>query len=354
MRSVGRRTELAGQIAPFAGATALAFALAPIGTQVQWGKYAAALTLAAAILALAFIVPWRALPAAFGLVVPLLFLASAAMLRDAAGGAAAGIGALPLLPVFWVALHGRRAHLVVAIAAAAAYYALPVLLIGGPTYPSSGLRGAAMFSVIAAVIGVTAQRLVRSVRAQARESERRRHELELAAQDRERLVAELERMTLTDPLTGLGNRRAWLTWLAAALASSGGSGDRLAVAVLDLDKFKRFNDGRGHAAGDALLVSAAAAWTAELRPGDRLARIGGEEFAVVLAGCDAAGAVAAIERLRRATPLGQTASAGVAVWNRSETAESLVARADRALYAAKGAGRDRSILADDEQLALAG
>lgn len=140
----------------------------------------------------------------------------------------------------------------------------------------------------------------------------------------------------SDPLTGLPNRRSWESELARAIAADGA----LSVAVLDLDRFKEFNDGHGHPAGDRLLRGCAAAWRSQLRAGDLLARIGGEEFAVALRGCDGALAVEILDRLRAVVPDEQTCSVGLAMRQPGESAESLVGRADRALYEAKHDGRD--------------
>jgi diguanylate cyclase (GGDEF)-like protein len=151
-------------------------------------------------------------------------------------------------------------------------------------------------------------------------------------------------LALTDTLTGLGNRRAWDEWIARALQDAAtGAEPRIAIALLDIDHFKAFNDARGHQDGDRLLKEAGAAWRAHLRPGDRLARYGGEEFAVLLPGCDEPCAAIVIERLRASMPAGQTCSAGIAQWDGEEDAAALVARADAALYAAKQAGRDRAL-----------
>ncbi len=159
------------------------------------------------------------------------------------------------------------------------------------------------------------------------------------------LVDGLRSTARTDPLTGLPNRRVWEDDLKREIARAKRHGGSLCLVMLDLDRFKAFNDAKGHPAGDRLLVDTAAAWRPIMRETDTLARYGGEEFAVLLPHSDHAGACAAVERLLGAVPFGQTASAGIAVWDGAESAEALLARADAALYAAKGAGRARAVTA---------
>jgi diguanylate cyclase (GGDEF)-like protein len=159
------------------------------------------------------------------------------------------------------------------------------------------------------------------------------------------LLAQLNATARTDPLTGLANRRVWDEDLARELARARRHGGQLCLVMLDLDRFKAYNDRHGHPAGDHLLKSTAAAWRDTLRPTDTLARYGGEEFALLLPHTSAEDAEIAVGRLLRLVPLGQTASAGIAAWDGDEAAEALVARADAALYAAKGAGRARATLA---------
>jgi diguanylate cyclase (GGDEF)-like protein len=144
-----------------------------------------------------------------------------------------------------------------------------------------------------------------------------------------------------DPLTGVLNRRALDDELHLALLNARRDGDVVSVAVLGLDHFDAYNDTHGHTAGDALLKGACAAWSETLRSRDALARFGGEEFVVVLPSCVAADAQALLDRLRRTTPNGQTCSAGVATWDRSEAAGDLLGRAAQALSHAQDRGRDR-------------
>jgi diguanylate cyclase (GGDEF)-like protein len=148
-------------------------------------------------------------------------------------------------------------------------------------------------------------------------------------------------LAASDPLTGLPNRRRWDEEAARMVARAERTGESLTIALIDLDRFKAYNDAHGHQAGDRLLKTAAAAWREQLRAGDLLARWGGEEFAVALPGATAEQAVPVLERLRAATPDGQTASAGAGSHTPGASLAELVERADKALYAAKAAGRDR-------------
>ena len=144
-----------------------------------------------------------------------------------------------------------------------------------------------------------------------------------------------------DGLTGIPNRRTWDSELPVAMDRARRDGVPLSVAILDLDHFKHFNDRYGHQAGDRLLKTATSAWSQLLRSTDLLCRYGGEEFSVLLPDATLEQATEVLERLRRITPQGQTFSAGLAGWDGQEASDRLVARADRALYAAKSGGRDR-------------
>ncbi|MHB8241517.1 MAG: sensor domain-containing diguanylate cyclase [Solirubrobacteraceae bacterium] len=158
-----------------------------------------------------------------------------------------------------------------------------------------------------------------------------------AAIDRADTLSHLSDMASTDPLTGLPNRRAWDARVNQVLSS----GSQFTIAMLDFDHFKEFNDTYGHPAGDRLLKETAAMWREQLRTGDLLARLGGEEFGLLLFECDTGHAVEVIERLRKLIYRNRTCSAGFAERRPGESAEAVIARADQALYEAKSSGRDR-------------
>jgi diguanylate cyclase (GGDEF)-like protein len=162
------------------------------------------------------------------------------------------------------------------------------------------------------------------------------------------VMAALDQMAREDGLTGITNRRGLDEALTIELARARRTGLELTAVMLDLDHFKRYNDRRGHGAGDTLLRNSAQSWRRQLRPTDLLARYGGEEFTLVLPSCDAEAACQLIERLRPLIPDRQTFSAGVATWDQHESAEQLLARADRALLVAKKQGRNRTIVSGRE------
>ena len=165
------------------------------------------------------------------------------------------------------------------------------------------------------------------------------------------------RLAMTDPLTGLFNRRYALPHLARVAENAASCGHPFAVMVLDLDRFKRINDTYGHAAGDRVLCEVAARLRANVRSVDLIARIGGEEFLVVMPDTDLKPARIAAERLRRVTsdspialgegndPIVVTTSIGVSICGRdgdgSAPVEAMMARADQALLGAKSTGRNQ-------------
>ncbi|UDF30434.1 UNVERIFIED_ORG: GGDEF domain-containing protein [Roseateles sp. XES5] len=158
----------------------------------------------------------------------------------------------------------------------------------------------------------------------------------------------------TDPLTGLLSRRAAMERLDAEMQAAFREGAALSLVLIDLDHFKTINDRYGHARGDAVLRHFAAAGRQQLRGGDIFARIGGEEFMMLMPGAGMPEAVATAERLRshiageeNRAGLGcaYTMSAGVAQFCGTPAAD-FFERADRALYASKRSGRNRIERAD--------
>jgi len=147
-----------------------------------------------------------------------------------------------------------------------------------------------------------------------------------------------------DELTQAANRRRFDERLLVEQSRAERSGSDLSVCVIDLDHFKAYNDAHGHPAGDDLLRRVAAAWTGVLRPDSLLARLGGEEFGLILPTASSQDAEVVVERLRSVTPPEVTFSAGIATWDFVEPVSAAVERADVALYRAKAAGRDRFVL----------
>ena len=170
-------------------------------------------------------------------------------------------------------------------------------------------------------------------------------------------ITELDRLARTDGLTGLSNRRCLGERVDMELARASRQRAPLALIMLDVDHFKKYNDSYGHVAGDGCLqLVAGAIGTATRRPGDLVARYGGEEFAVLLPNTDSDGAMAVARRIcaavvalqegHRASEFGiVTISAGVYACMPDATvdAAALFARADQSLYAAKLAGRNQAV-----------
>lgn len=168
------------------------------------------------------------------------------------------------------------------------------------------------------------------------------------------LQGELERQAFTDLLTGLPNRRALAERFATESARAQRRSEPLSLAMFDLDHFKRVNDTHGHAGGDAVLRGVGEVCARSFRGADMAARVGGEEFAVLLPDVDLQRAGTVLQRfndLLAATPamvgdqaVAVTATAGVAQHQPGEDLNALMARADAAMYAGKQAGRNRVVL----------
>lgn len=179
--------------------------------------------------------------------------------------------------------------------------------------------------------------------------------LEVLAEDNLRLRSQLEhthKMSMTDELTCLPNRRAYLRRLEDELSRLKREYHSLTVALIDLDHFKKVNDTFGHAAGDEVLRTFCQKVLPAFRHHDMFARYGGEEFAVVLPNTDQEGAKHALNKVKEFThgitinylgiviPL-NTFSAGVTMYHTGDTAKNILSRADNALYRAKKLGRNR-------------
>jgi diguanylate cyclase (GGDEF)-like protein len=195
------------------------------------------------------------------------------------------------------------------------------------------------------------------LRLEARVTERT-HELEKASAEKERLIAalrerslKLERESQEDPLTGLANRRHFAQRLAAEMEVALAVGHPLSIAVGDLDHFKVINDRLGHAVGDQVLNEVAKLMRGECRPSDLVARIGGEEFALILPGLSQEQGLEFCERLRACVErhnwrhlqpdLNVTLSIGLTQWDGSAEVPELLQAADIQLYRAKRAGRNQ-------------
>ncbi|MGH7605837.1 MAG: diguanylate cyclase, partial [Gemmatimonadales bacterium] len=163
---------------------------------------------------------------------------------------------------------------------------------------------------------------------------------------------ELEKLSLTDSLTGLYNRRHLMGTLASEVQRSRRLRRSFSVLLADVDRFKQYNDTHGHLAGDAALVKIAEVFRKTTRQVDCVARYGGEEFVVMLLEANLATAVLVAERIRARVAeqdLGAgklTVSVGVAEYpDGGDTPEELIATADAAMYRAKGAGRNQVVVA---------
>lgn len=165
------------------------------------------------------------------------------------------------------------------------------------------------------------------------------------------LSEELGRAAATDSLTGIPNRAFFLSTISSAMARTDRSQRPTMVALMDIDHFKRVNDTYGHMVGDEVLRRVAGQLQTSLRQGDVCARLGGEEFVAIFEGIEESEAALVCERLRNAIAgykgrrPSVTVSIGLARWNRGETIEVVLTRADRALYEAKNNGRDQIRLA---------
>jgi diguanylate cyclase (GGDEF)-like protein len=293
------------------------------GFEIRVALQAAILT---AVTALAIVfVPWHRLPDSIRATPPLAFLVVAFLTRESTTGAESVYAQLVLLPVVWLAVYGSPKELVGGLLGVAVALITPMLIPGGE---QADWRRTFVLIGTAAVLGFAIQIFFTQLRAH---------------------TGRLSEMGLTDHLTGVANRRAWDDDLERAIGESKRTRRPLSIAVLNVDHFKAFNDEHGHLAGDRFLKEVAALWRSQLRHSDVLARIGGDEYAVVFRTCTVQSALRVVIRFCHDLPSDLTCSAGVAQWDGHEAPFELMARADAALYRAKDMGRGRPVVAEPGQ-----
>jgi diguanylate cyclase (GGDEF)-like protein len=239
------------------------------------------------------------------------------------------------LPVFWTTFFfGRRGAATILVCVAVGHAITLLALPATDSYPGRWL------DVMVSVTGVALVVLVLE----------RRNEL---------LMSRLADEARTDPLTGLLNRRGFDEHASRELAHLGRDGHSIALIIFDIDHFKHINDQWGHMVGDRVLAHMARLLCSESRVIDVAARLGGEEFAVLMPGGHQAGATAFAERVRRALVAADCSdvpevrvSAGITVAVDPLDVQTMLERADQALYAAKRGGRDRTVAFEDPGLSL--
>lgn len=314
--------------------TAVCFAASLITAEDRdWLLFLAGWALALACVGLAWLRPSLWLLAPFGA------LAGAVLVRAGTDGLDAGMGPILLIPVLAVAVYGSRRALVAVFICVVGAVVFAHLAASDDPAMNPIWRQDLVLAVMATVLGVVIQDLVT----------RMREERNLA-EERGRIIEEL---ALTDPLTGIDNRRGWERMIQRSVGQARRHSQPLSLAMLDLDRFKQYNDAHGHQAGDDFLRKVALDWEERTRIEDHIARYGGEEFVITLPNTGLEGAKVIVERLRKGLPMPSegtdvpiTCSAGIAEWDGSETVRELVSRADRALYLAKEGGRDQTIAVD--------
>jgi diguanylate cyclase (GGDEF)-like protein len=240
------------------------------------------------------------------------------------GGAAGGDEMYYLWVVLVAAYYMGRAGTAAQVALIAAAYTVTLVAIDpGPIGPSRWLTTVGLAIGTAVVVRLLSERA-------------------------ERLLAELRLAAATDPLTGLQNRRAFEERVAQELGRARRTGEAFGLVLADVDDFKQLNDRHGHAAGDEALIELGRLLRAEMRAVDAVARIGGDEFAILLPSTDAAGAADAAERIGQLVgaraPI--TVSAGSAAYGPDgRTIDDLMRAADARLYASKRGGEPRGAAA---------
>jgi diguanylate cyclase (GGDEF)-like protein len=239
------------------------------------------------------------------------------------------------LPVLWTTIFFGLGGAVAIVACVAVGEAIALLLLpAGSAYPGRWVDvmvSTTAIAIVAHVLEFRSELLLERLRGEAR----------------------------TDPLTGLLNRRGFNEHASRELAHAGRDGRPIGLALFDIDHFKLINDEHGHVVGDRVLVHIARVLSDESRGIDVAARLGGEEFAVLMPGSDVAGADAFAERVRRALTTSAPSdlpevrvSAGITATAAPLELESMLDRVDRALYRAKRGGRNRTVAFDAHMVSM--
>src|SRR5947207_3525846 len=190
------RSGLLRRAAPFVGAMWLALVIYPLPPHGGDSRaLLPAVVVNVLILVAVLIVPWSRLGPMAAVLPPLAYLLVVALLRDADGGGASAYGALLILPIFWLALYGSPQQLAVGFAGLAAVFVVPILLVGGPDYPSGEWTRAMVWLCVAPIIGFTVQSLVREQRNRAEENQRRADELQVSQEETRKLVVSMAAVT---------------------------------------------------------------------------------------------------------------------------------------------------------------
>jgi len=310
-------------------------------------------------------------------VLAVLFLMTLALLVSSREGSVLGMRVGPIVLVPLVAYAAARFDLRVAatVVAATSLLIAGLLTSGNQLFgalpPREAVIQAQEYIFIMSVVALGLFALISQLRAKQRELDAAVQELNTLNRNLEALVRErtdelsklngqLARLALTDPLTGLFNRRAFFDSARRELESARRHNRRLALMIFDLDHFKSINDRFGHRAGDAVLQRTVETFNRVIRAGDTFARYGGEEFVLLAPETGLQGATELANRMLAAlradkipvdgSEVQVTASAGITlVDDRDQDLESALKRADEALYAAKAQGRDRALTVTREE-----
>jgi diguanylate cyclase (GGDEF)-like protein len=294
--------------------------------------------LAMALAPIIWHLPWHRWPRRASLVLPLVALPLISVHNVAGGSDPYRWGLFYVVVSAWVGLAQPRGTFYLISPLLAISYALPLVVFNHPLWAlSSSLYAVPVCGLVAESVAWAISRASQAQQA-LRESETR-----------------LRDLAHHDALTGLSNRTDFLLHLDEALSQRPVQGS-VALMFADIDDFKGINDRLGHATGDEVLRHAAHSLNSGVRPGDLVARMGGDEFTVLLPRVGSLAEAVSIadrirEQLRKPVVCGDVevainASVGVALAAADDSAESLLHRADKAMYSAKRSGKDRAVVLD--------